>query len=141
RLVAVRMPAGDVDRDGIVVADVLRERLPGLAVEHHDPDHPLEAHEEIVLPTLVVVQRTNHAASRPREVQLADRLRELRRTRELAEPPALVLVSLQLEPGDDHLLAPVSSIRRPTWARSPQCLPPSCHHPSTRRTSSSPRCA
>ena len=32
----------------------------------------------------------------------------------------------------DHLFTPVCSIRRPTSARSCQCLPPSCHQPSTR---------
>ena len=62
-------------------------------------------------------------------------------TKLLGAPAALVLMARQREPHDDHLLAPVCSIRRPTSARSAQCLPPSCHQPSTRRTSSSPRSA
>ena len=41
----------------------------------------------------------------------------------------------------DHLFTPVCSTSRPTSARSPQCLPPSCHQPSTRQTLSSPRSA
>ena len=41
RLEAVRVRPGDVDRDGVVVADVLGERLAALPVEHDDPGHAL----------------------------------------------------------------------------------------------------
>src|SRR3954464_10224116 len=73
-----------------------------------------------------------------REVHLANRLRQRARADELGEPAALVLMARERETGDDHLLTPVSSMRRPTSARSRQCLPPSCHQPSTFRTWSRP---
>src|SRR5262249_42743851 len=119
-------------------ADVLGERLPARAVEHDDAHHALHADEQVVLPALVVVEAADDPAARPDEVRLADRFRQLRGAGELAEPPALVVVAAKLDPGD-HLSTPVSSISRPTAARSCQCLPPSCHQPSTRRTLSSPR--
>src|SRR3954453_11126741 len=144
RLVAVRVPAGHVDRNGVLVADVLGERRAGLAVEDHDPHHSLQAEEEIVLPALVEVQGADRARPGLREVRLPDRLRQVARARELREPAALVLVPRErktLNAFDHYVFAPVSSIRRPMSARSAQCLPPSCHQPSTRRTARSPRCA
>jgi hypothetical protein len=62
RLEAVGAPAGNVDGDRVVVADVLAERLAGLEVEHDDASRPLEAREDIVLAALVVVQATQRAA-------------------------------------------------------------------------------
>ena len=98
RLVTVGVDAGDVDRNRILVADVLGEGLVRLPVEDDDAHHPLETEEEIVLPALVVVEAAHHARPRVREVRLADRLRQVTRTRELREPPALVLEALQLDP-------------------------------------------
>ena len=111
------------------------------AVEDHDAHAALQADEEVVLAALVVVEAADHAALRPREIRLPDRRRQSAAAGELAEPAALVLVPAEREELDDHLLAPVCSISRPTSARSAQCLPPSCHQPSTRRTRSSPRAA
>src|SRR4051812_25628275 len=139
-LETVRAATGDVDGDRVVVPDVLGERLPALAVEHDDAHRPREADEQIVLPLLVEVQAADDTGAGPREIRLADRLRQRAHTCELGEPAALVLVLPEGEALDDQtLLTPVSSTRRPTSARSAQCLPPSCHHPSTRRTSSRPR--
>src|SRR5205814_4649338 len=98
---AVRERARDVDRDGVVVADVLRERLSGLAVERHDAHHPLEADEEIVLSALVVMEAADHALARADDVRLAHRLRQRRRAHQLHEPAALVLEALQLDAADD----------------------------------------
>src|SRR6476619_5387426 len=70
RLEAVRVAAGDVQRNGVLVADVLRERLARLAVEDDDAGHALEAAEEIVLATLVVVEAADHAGTREGEVRL-----------------------------------------------------------------------
>ena len=56
RLEAVGAPTGNVDPHGVVVADVLAERLAGLTVEDDHAGHPLQAREEIVLAPLVVVQ-------------------------------------------------------------------------------------
>src|SRR5205823_6251407 len=139
RLVAVRVTPGNVDRNRIVVADVLGERLATLTVEDDDAHHPRQAGEEVVLAALVVVQSADDARPRPGHVRLADRLRQLARAGELGKPAAAVLVPADREPLDDQtLFTPVSSTRRPTSARSAQCLPPSCHQPSTRRTSSRP---
>src|SRR5213082_3468474 len=108
RLVSVRVNPRDVDGDGILVADVLGERLAGCAVEHDDAHHAAEAHEDVVLPALVVVQPTDDALARIREVRLAKRLRERALTGELAEPTALVLVPDELEAlqAGDHRLTP-----------------------------------
>src|SRR5204863_8148162 len=78
--------------DGVVVADVLAERLARLAVEDDDAHHALEADEEIVLPALVIVQAADHALARAREVRLPDRLGQRARANELCEPAAPVLV-------------------------------------------------
>ena len=73
-LVAVRVRSRDVERDRVVVADVLGERLARVAVEHDDAHHAADAREEVVLPTLVVVERADHALAREREVRLPDGL-------------------------------------------------------------------
>src|SRR5581483_6271387 len=98
RLVAVRVDAGDIDRGGIRVADVLGEGLAGRAVENDDAHGPGEADEEIVLAALVVMEPANDAPARAREIHLTDRLRERARTGELGEPAPLVLPPGQ---GDD----------------------------------------
>src|SRR5262249_28012987 len=89
---------GNVDRDRILVADVLVKRLAGRAVEHDDANHSGEAEEEIVLAALVVVEATNDAATGAREVQLPDRLRQSARAGELREPAAVVRVAREREP-------------------------------------------
>ena len=61
RLEAVGVPSRDVDRDRILVTDVLGERLAALAVEHDDACRPLQADEQVVLAALVVVEAANHA--------------------------------------------------------------------------------
>ena len=70
RLEAVRVVARDVDGDRVVVADVLGERLAGLAVEDDDARHALQADEEVVLAALVVVEAADHAAAREGDVRL-----------------------------------------------------------------------
>src|SRR2546421_9685761 len=100
------MHPGNVDRDWIVVADVLGERLAALAVQHDDTHCSPQTDEEIVLAALVVVQPADHAAAREREVRLLDRLRQLGRAYELGEPSALVLVARQRE-APDHAFAPL----------------------------------
>ena len=62
--------AGDVERDRVLVADVLGERLARVAVEHDDAGHALQAGEEVVLAALVVVEPADHAAARERDVRL-----------------------------------------------------------------------
>ena len=98
RLEAVSVASWDVDRHRILVADVLGERLAGLPVEHDDACHPLQADEEIVLATLVVVEAPNHALARERDVRLPRRLRQHALAPELHEPAALVLEALQRDP-------------------------------------------
>src|SRR4051812_20820170 len=66
RLEAVRERAADPERDAVLVADVLRERLPGRRIEHDDAGRSLEAGEEVALP-LVVVEAADHALARERE--------------------------------------------------------------------------
>jgi hypothetical protein len=108
RLVAVRMDPGDVDRDRVLLADVLGERLACLQVEHDDAHHALDAGEEIVLAALVVVETPDHASAREREVRLLHRLRQLRRAHQLREPATLVVEAAQRDPAEpvDHLFTP-----------------------------------
>ena len=61
RLEAMGVMPRDVDRHQIVVADVFREGLAGLAIEHHHAGSPLQAGEEIVLAPFVIVQAADHA--------------------------------------------------------------------------------
>ena len=70
RLEAVRVDAGDVDRDRVLVADVLSERLAGRAVEDDDARRSLEAREQVVLAALVVVQAADRPLARERDVRL-----------------------------------------------------------------------
>ena len=60
-LEAVGVMPRDVDRDQVVVADVLRESVAALAIEHDDSSHALEAGEEVVLAPFVIVQTPDHA--------------------------------------------------------------------------------
>ena len=92
RLVTVRMQTRHVDRDGVVVTDVLGERLPGRQVQDDDAHHSRETDEDVVLAELVVVEPAHDAAPRVREVDLPDRLRQRARARELAKPAALVVM-------------------------------------------------
>jgi hypothetical protein len=110
RLETVRAAARHVDRHGILVPDVLGERLAGLQVEHDHPRPPLQAHEEVVLPAPVEVQRADHTRSRERDVRLAHRLVVPARTVDLDEPAAPVLEAPQRDPAQalDHRLAPFS---------------------------------
>ena len=103
RFVSMRIRAGDVERDRVVVTDVLREHLAAVAIENDHAHHPRQTHEEIVLTALVVVQAADHAALRPGEVGLPDRLRQRSLASELGEPAALVLVARQREALDFHV--------------------------------------
>ena len=144
RLVAVRVDARDVDADGIVVADVLGERLAALPVEHDDAHHPVHAQEEIVLPALVEVQPAHDPASRRDEVGLAERLRERPGAHQLREPAPLVLEPPERDPEDAldqaTLLTPVRAIKAPI-SGSDSCVPASSHQPVTRCEASTPRSA
>ena len=55
-LEAVSVTARDIDGDGIVVTDVLRERLSALAVEDDDAGRALQARKQVVLASLVIVE-------------------------------------------------------------------------------------
>ena len=132
RLEAVRVVAGDVDGDRILVADVLGERLAALAIEHDHASHPLQAGEEVVLPALVEVQPANHTLTGERDVRLPPRFRKPRRPGELDEPAALVLEP----PERDHLHAPFmracsprSSTNAPSL-ESASCVPASATSPA-----------
>ncbi len=106
---AVGVMPRDVDRDQVVVADVLREGLAGLAIEHHNAGGPLQAREEVVLAALVIVQTANHALAREREVRLHGALGQAAVPAELAEPAPLVLEAAKrddLDARDHCLLAP-----------------------------------
>ena len=111
RLEAVRVMTRDVQRDRVLVADVLRERLAGVAIEHDHARRPLQAHEEVVLAALVVVQPADDALPRERDVRLPGPLGEQRLTPDLDHPAALVLVGAQrdaLEAFDHALFAPLA---------------------------------
>ena len=136
RLEAVRVVAGNVDRDRIVVPDVLGEGLARLPVEHDDSRRSPETCEEIVLPPLVEVQTPDDPRARERQVRLHHRLRQAAVPAQLREPAAIVGVDLErdaLDPVDhgETLFTPVSSITPPISARCCQCLPASSHQPST----------
>jgi len=55
--VATRNP----NRHWVVVADVDREGLSALAIEHYDPSNALEAREQVVLTALMKMEPTDHA--------------------------------------------------------------------------------
>ena len=74
RLEAVCVTAGDVDRDRVLVADVLGERLARVTVEDDDPRRALQAGEEVVLAAHVVVEPADHPRTRERDVRLPRRL-------------------------------------------------------------------
>ena len=109
RLVAVGVDAGHVDRDRILVADVLAERHAGRAVEDDHSHRPLEADEEVVLTPLVVVEAANHATARMGEVHLPNRFRERARAGELAEPASVVAMPLERDAAQslDHPRRPL----------------------------------
>ena len=72
---------------------------------------PLQAHEEVVLAALVVVQPADDALPREGDVRLARRLGELGLAADLDHPAALVLVGAQrdaLEAFDHALFAPLA---------------------------------
>ena len=62
-LEAVRMTARDVQRDRVVVPDVLGEDLARRAVEDDDASRATKACEEVVLPALVVVQPADNTGA------------------------------------------------------------------------------
>lgn len=107
-LEAVGVPAGDVDGDVVVLADVHREDLAALPVEDDGARGAAEAGEEIVLPSLVVVEPPDHPSPRERDVRLDGRLRQAAFASHLEKPPALVLGVRERNELDavDHLLAP-----------------------------------
>ena len=106
RLEPVRVASRDVERDGIVVADVLGERLAAASVEDDDPGLAGDAVEEVVLAALVVVEAADHALPRERDVRLAGRLRQQRLAPHLHDPAARVLVHQGRQADDplDHAL-------------------------------------
>jgi hypothetical protein len=109
-LEAVGVPARDVHGDEVVLADVGRKRLPGLAVEDDNARRPLQTGEEVVLAPFVVVQAADDALAREGEVRLHHVLRQLAVPAQLGEPSTLVLEARQrddLDPREGHgLLAP-----------------------------------
>jgi hypothetical protein len=68
---------------------------PLVPVEHHDPDHSRQAHEDVVLPALVEVKPADHAAAGTGQIHLPDGLLERTRPRDLGEPATLVGVTLE----------------------------------------------
>src|SRR5712691_3863885 len=102
------MSAGNVQRDLVRVADVLRERLARVSVKDDDARCALQADEQVVLAALVVVQPADHAAPREGDVGLARRLGEERLAPQLHQPAALVLETPERNAQDpfDHLLTP-----------------------------------
>src|SRR3954465_4150893 len=92
---SVREIARHVDRSEVAVPDVLGEGLARLTVERHDASLALQAHEEVVLPALVVMQPANRPPAREGDVRLPDRLRQEARTRDLRQPATLVLEPAQ----------------------------------------------
>src|SRR5919198_3652392 len=78
RLEAVRVTAGDVEGDGVLVTDVLAERLSRLTVEHDDAGGSLQAGEKGVLTALVVMESADHAATGEGHVRLQGAFGELR---------------------------------------------------------------
>ena len=135
-LEAVCIPSWDVDRDRILITDVLGERLAALAVEHDDACRPLHTDEQVVLAALVVVETTNHASAGKRDVRLRRALRQRALAPELHEPTPLVLEALERDPQQslDHgstLFTPVRPISAPI-SGSDSCVPASSHQPLTR---------
>ena len=61
RLEAVCEISRDVHGGEVAVADVLAERLAGLAVERDDARTSLQANEQVVLATLVVVEASDRS--------------------------------------------------------------------------------
>src|SRR5262245_39127643 len=104
RLEAVRVAAGDVEGNRVLVPDVLGERLPGLAVEHDDASSAAQTAEEVGLAALVVVEAADHARAREGDVRLPGRLRQCALAANLHQPAALVLEAAQREADDplDH---------------------------------------
>jgi len=98
RLEAVRVATGDVDADGVLVADVLAERLAALEIEDDDPSRPLHADEKIILAAFVVMKAPDHALPRERDVRLPHRPLEPARPVDLDEPAALVLEPPERDP-------------------------------------------
>ena len=133
RLEAVGVASRDVQRHGVVVADVLGERRAGEAVEHDDAGRPLQAGEEVVLATLVEVKAPDDALTRERNIGL-DRLLGAcspcgSRKTTLARPRGGK--GDPHDPLDAHLLAPVS-LDRATDLREvlpvlAGVLPPAAH--------------
>ena len=145
RFEAVGVMTGHVERNRIVVADVLGESLAGGAVEHDDARHPLQADEQVVLAPLVIVEAADHTAMREVDVRLAGLLGQHALAAQLDEPAALVVEALQRDPEQavDHavnLFTPVRAISAPISA-SDSCVPASSHQPVTRLHASVPRSA
>src|SRR5215212_4918559 len=113
------MPARDVDRDRVVLADVLGEDVAALAVEHDHARRSLQAGEEVVLPALVVVQAADRPATREGNVHLHRRLGQRALPPQLHEPAALVVEAAKRDPDEpvDHAtrLTPFARTKSLTW--------------------------
>ena len=87
-------------RDGILVADVLRERVTGVAIENDDASRALKADKQVVLAPLVIVEAAYHALVREGEVRLHHPVRQVAVAPDLTEPAALVLVAAERDADD-----------------------------------------
>jgi hypothetical protein len=108
-LEAVGVPPRNPDRHRVVVADVDREGLAALAIEHDDAGDALQAGEEVVLASLVIVEAADDPLPRERDVGLPGRRGQLALPAELHEPAALIFEPAQrqdLDAFDHRLFAP-----------------------------------
>ncbi len=144
RLVTVRVMPRNVDRDRVLVTDVLAERLAARTVEDDHTRRPLETGKEVVLAALVVVEPSDHALPGEDEIRLQRRPWERTLPPQLGEPAALVLKAVQRDAEEplDHavLLTPVRAISEPI-SGSDSWVPASSHQPRTRWQASDPRSA
>ena len=90
RLEPMCMAARNIDSEGVLFPDVLAEDVTGLAVQDDDARHAGETSEEIILASLVVMETTNYATPRRRDVRLNHAARQPAIAADLKQPSALV---------------------------------------------------